>query len=192
MYHIKSDKRSRTSAEEIAAGLNRILKTEPLHTVTVTRIHQETGISRATFYRLFDTVEDVLIYQCDQLVDRAMDNYSIDHVSSPYESIRGIMAMGFEYHALIEALVANKRMDLIYEYTAKRLFTHQTIGPFIRPDMDVAAVEYFLSNISMAMVATLTTWTRRGRQESPEEVLHNNMHYWRFIRDLLENQTSRL
>ena len=188
MYHIKPDRRSQASAEEIAAGLNRILRFEPLHTVTITRIHQETGVSRATFYRLFDTVEDVLIYQCDQLVKQAMENYSIDHVSSPYESIRGIMAMGFEYHALIEALVANKRMDLIYEYTARRLFTHQTIGPFIRPDMDDTAVEYFLSNISMAMVATLTTWTRRGRQETPEEVLQNNMHYWRFIRELLDNQ----
>ncbi len=188
MYHIKSDKRSRASAEEIASGLNRILKSEPLHTVTVTRIHQETGVSRATFYRLFDSVEDVLIYQCDQLVQKAMDNYSVEHVASPYESIRGIMAMGFEYHALLEALVANKRMDLIYEYTARRLFTHQTIGPFIRADMDETAVDYFLSNISMAMVATLTTWTRRGCVETPEEVLSNNMHYWRFFRDILENQ----
>lgn len=75
MYHIKTDKRSQTSASQIVQGLQECLKTTPLKAVTVSDIHRVTGISRATFYRLFDTPEDVLIYQLDQITESAVDSY---------------------------------------------------------------------------------------------------------------------
>lgn len=65
MYHIKSDRRSQATAAEIVRGMQECLKTTPLKSITVMDIHRVTGISRATFYRLFDTPEDVLIYQLD-------------------------------------------------------------------------------------------------------------------------------
>ena len=69
MYHIKSDKRSQASAVQIVRGLQECLKNTPLKAVTVSDIHRITGISRATFYRLFDTPEDVLVYQLDQMTE---------------------------------------------------------------------------------------------------------------------------
>ena len=53
MYHIKSDQRSQSSAAVIVRGLQECLKNTPLKSITVTDIHRVTGISRATFYRLF-------------------------------------------------------------------------------------------------------------------------------------------
>ena len=46
MYHIKTDKRSQTSASQIVQGLQECLKTTPLKAVTVSDIHRVTGIMR--------------------------------------------------------------------------------------------------------------------------------------------------
>lgn len=51
----KNDKRSTASARELVRGLMECLKEKPMNAITVSDIHRATGVSRATFYRLFDT-----------------------------------------------------------------------------------------------------------------------------------------
>ena len=95
MYHIKSDRRSQASANELARGLNVCLKSMPLSTITVSDLHRITGISRATFYRLFDTIEDVLVYQCDQMLTKVLDSWAGKEAPNAYEATRATILLGF-------------------------------------------------------------------------------------------------
>lgn len=66
MYHVGTTKRSRESAELIYYGVAICSQDKPLSSVTVSDIQRTTGVARTTFYRSFDTVQDVLEWKCDQ------------------------------------------------------------------------------------------------------------------------------
>ncbi len=62
MYHISKDERAKKSAIKIGNGLLRCLKTKEFYQITVTDIQKTSNVGRATFYRLFDNITDVLSY----------------------------------------------------------------------------------------------------------------------------------
>ena len=74
MYHIKKDKRSQTSARLISEGLTKCLQKKDFSKITITDIQKESYVGRATFYRLFDKLPDVLAYQCDQVFEDVLQN----------------------------------------------------------------------------------------------------------------------
>ena len=76
MYHIMDDKRSQLSAQLILTGFKSLLLTEDFELITVTAICREAGVSRSTFYRLFDNTQDVLDYACFCLSKPTLDKLS--------------------------------------------------------------------------------------------------------------------
>jgi len=178
MYHIKPDRRSTASADALAQGLNICLKTMPLSAVTVTDLHRVTGISRSTFYRLFDTTEDILVYQCDQMLAQIHDIYRDGVPVSALDAMRKMILLGFENADFLESVVNNRRFDLLFEYTARRIFIITPLRQLFTDGLDESETEYMISNLAMSLVATLTTWVRRGRKESAEEVFIHNLRYW--------------
>lgn len=171
MYHIKPDKRSQASAAQIVQGLQECLRSTPLKSITVSDIHRATGISRATFYRLFDTPEDVLHYQFDQMVQRAGAYYENQRQLALAQILEGTIAMGMEYHEFLKALVENGRFDLLYQYTEKSFRILDSQRKIFPENMEPREREYVTSHLSMALVATLITWSRNGRRESAAEVV---------------------
>ena len=165
MYHIKPDKRSQSSAAEIARGLEECLKTKSLKAVTVSDIHRVTGISRATFYRLFDTPEDVLHYEFEQMLSKSAEQNTRKTSMAPREIFEQTIAMGMERHELLKALVDNGRFDLLYQYTEKSFRALDASFFMFSPEMEPIEREYTISHLSMAMVATLITWAKNGRRE---------------------------
>lgn len=71
MYHIKEDKRAKASVELICDGLKRCLKEKSFESVTISDIQRVSGVSRSTFYRNFDRIEDVLALMCDRVFEEA-------------------------------------------------------------------------------------------------------------------------
>ena len=65
MYHVSNDIRSKKSAELIWEGMETCLQEKSLDKLRITDIYQKSFVSRATFYRLFDSVQDVIAYKCD-------------------------------------------------------------------------------------------------------------------------------
>ena len=64
MYHIKNDVRSQKSAKFISEGLQKCLAYKTFSEITITDVLRASYVGRATFYRLFDNLSDVLAYLC--------------------------------------------------------------------------------------------------------------------------------
>lgn len=184
MYHIKSDKRSQSSAAEIVRGMRECLRTTPLTSITVSDIHRVTGISRATFYRLFDTPEDVLRYQYDQLLEVVSARLSQKEYT-PGTLFEATIALGMENHEFLKAMVDNGRFDLLYQYTEKSFRMLDSSGSLFCEDMGPVQREYTISHLSMAMVATLITWARNGRRETAAEVVQYLKGYVKIVSELV-------
>ena len=188
MYHIKSDKRSQTSAAEIVRGLQECLKTTPLKSVTVSDIHRATGISRATFYRLFDTPEDVLIYQLDEMTENAAATYEARKDLPTAQLLEETIALGLQNHEFLRALVENGRYDLLFQYTEKsyrQLDDQKKIFPV---DMEETERNYVIAQLSMGMVASQITWARNGQQETASDLIRYLKRYAGIISGLIEDE----
>ena len=188
MYHIKSDRRSQTSADEIVRGLLECLKSNPLKNITVSDIHRVTGISRATFYRLFDTPEDVLIYQLDRIMEDAASVYESSADQSASQLMEQTISLGLENHEFLQALIQNGRHDLLYQYTEKNLHKLDSVKAVFAEDMDPQEREYVIAHLSMSMVASQVSWARNGHRESAKDMMRYLKRYTQIVSALIEQE----
>lgn len=185
MYHIKSDRRSQRTAEELSEGLLECLKEKPLASVTVTDLHRVTGISRATFYRLFDTVEDVLDWLCAQPPQEEEQLLQVMEQGSPAQVFTRMLELGLENHDLLKALVDNGRYDLVYRYAEQRFRLMRSLYPESLPSLSDVEYDYTVSAMAMNMVSTLVTWVRRGRIDPPDQVARHSRWYMKLMADMI-------
>lgn len=188
MYHIKSDRRSQTSAAEIVRGMQECLKTTPLKAITVSDIHRVTGISRATFYRLFDTPEDVLVYQLDQMTDAAISDQAQNLSIGTERLLEQTIALGLQNHEFLKALVDNDRHDLLFRYTEKCFRQLDSVKKSFPADITPGERDYIIAHLSMGMVASQITWARNGQKETPRDLLQYLKRYTQVVSVLLEEE----
>jgi len=186
MYHIKSDRRSQASAAEIVRGIQECLRSTPLKNITVSDIHRVTGISRATFYRLFDTPEDVLIYQLDQMTDMALASAVYSGSVSTRQVMEETIALGLQNYEFLKALVTNGRHDLLFQYTEKSFRRLDSLKKIFPEELTEPERSYIIAYLSMSMVASQITWARNGQQESPKDLMHYLKRYTQVVTALLE------
>lgn len=184
MYHIKSDRRSQRTAAEIGRGLLECLEEKPLSAITVTDIHRATNISRATFYRLFDNIDDVLDYLCEQSSEE--ESFLAEQASEPSLLFTRMLALGLENHSMVKALIENGRYDLIFRYAERRYRLIRSLSPEQIRELDEAAYEYMISALAMNMVATMVTWHHRGRIDTAEEITRYTAEYLKAMTALVE------
>lgn len=187
MYHIKSDRRSQRTAEEICRGLLECLAEKPLSSVTVTDIHRATSISRATFYRLFDNVDDVLCYLCEKSAAEEFRRADDPEVEEPQQFFTRMLEQGLENSDLFRALMENSRYDLVFQYAERRFRMLSGQNPEYLQSMDGAAYEYIISGLAMNMVSTMITWHRRGRVDPAEEITQYMAQYLRILTGFVED-----
>ncbi|MBQ7858700.1 MAG: TetR/AcrR family transcriptional regulator [Faecalibacterium sp.] len=184
MYHIKPDKRSAASADRIAQGLLTCLNTMPLKTITVSDLHRATGLSRATFYRLFDTIEDVLQYHFDcTLVDFARRS-SRELPNGILALLKETVVLSMENHAFLKILVDNGRFDLVHRYIEQSFHLSGVEEKLQLNRWQPVERDYILAQFSMSIVAVLVAWERNGRSHSAAQVVEYLQHYAQIVEKL--------
>ena len=167
MFHIKEDLRSQTTAETLGRAMLRILESKDLNEVSVSDLYRETGIARSTFYRLFDTPEDVLYYLCARFVATA----STEFAGKVFDSIRELsiasIRLSIEHHELLEILIRNHRQDLLRDLFAANFRNISARTPVL-DGLDDTTFAYVQGLLYDTMASLQTIWFLRGRKESPE------------------------
>ena len=167
MYRIKNDKRVRQSAELIREGLFRCLREKGLDQIGVSEIASASGVSRGTFYRIFDTPVDVLAYACDTLTAKAQERFA--RSGNPVDDKAFLFWLRFWLgeSEVLEALYRSGRTDILEKslYPYFKSFRPEPLNAFTDTEMEYIgiAAASFLGGI-------LTVWIRHGRKESPEEL----------------------
>lgn len=174
MYHIKNDKRSYKSAELICEGLAERLKTKSYWEISITDVCAATGIARTTFYRLFDTLDDVLLYQFDSLFETALKEYIVPkQTGQSYAKLMLITAM--KNPPLITAIISSGRNDLFDFATRAK---ESTIIQNLQLDINDTDRLYCTPMLNSMVFAALSTWVKEGCKETPDQlfsILKRNM-----------------
>lgn len=171
MYHIAQDKRAKKSAALICEGMLVCLKEKPLSQITVTDIGNASGVSRATFYRLFDNVMDVLTYQCEQVISSIVGSFlSAPPVERTYRQMTiTILSTAMEHWQLLSAVSSNQRLDIVYNALCKEIPTLRQIYG-IEKAHDARLDESFLHCVCSLIATMIDLWIRQGQTQDADSL----------------------
>ena len=167
MYHIKNDKRSLKSAAIISDGLLSCLKEKPLNMITITDISDKADISRSTFYRLFDNIEDVIEYLIDNIFEELYIFLSTSSHNNPYAKA---MEICYENAELIQYVFAANRFDLMFK-TYERMMNRYEATHTFYTDADHQQIYFDFSILSGVIIGALHAWVKNGQQEDMDQLL---------------------
>lgn len=163
--------------ESITEALLILIRKKPFEEITITEISKLAGVSRVSFYRNFDSKEDVLV---KHLFERSMQEFTKHSATTMREKL---IAMFKAISGLHEIL------DVLYQHNLSHLFLYylqQVTGA--KPENE--NTEAYQQSMKMGLCfGALDEWIRRGRQESPEEmveILQNTLKPF-FVETLPEN-----
>ena len=166
MYHIKEDQRSIQSAQLISEGLAMVLKKKDYSDISISEVCKIRGIARTTFYRHFDTLDDVLMYQYDQLFQQSIRNYA-DNSYEPVSFARLLLQIATENPALTTAIIKSDRRELLVTATRSN---EKLIMDLLQIQLSNKDLSYLTTLLTYIAYATLKEWVEHGCQESFDEL----------------------
>jgi len=168
MYHIKNDKRARASTELICAGLLACMKEKPFARITITDVQRASTVSRSTFYRNFDCLEDVLALLCDRGFQAVFSEYNALPPEQRGSLAKAVFQYRFRNSAVLEALVQIHRTDILFDSLRRSSGLIQALQPMVD---DPARFDYFVAIITSSMIGVLTVWVEHGKTETEDQMV---------------------
>ncbi|MGN0683547.1 MAG: hypothetical protein ACI4JY_07710 [Oscillospiraceae bacterium] len=166
MYHIKNDKRAMKSADLICGGLADILKKKTYPEISISEVCAQNGVARTTFYRLFDTLDDVLTYQFDKLFENSLNRFSSEQ-RKEVTFAKIMIETAVSDKALITAIVSGGRSDLFNFVTRQK---ENAILSGIGLFMTETDRKYCTAMLTQLAYSVISVWIATGCRESAEEL----------------------
>ncbi len=183
MYHIKEDKRSRRSARLIGDAMIKCLQDSDFADITVTMLVRVSQVGKATFYRLFDNIHDVLVYLSDRMFQEVMEQAESEEIVSVQEMHLLFLRAWMEQDRLLQAVLdhggpfpncaSGQVQDLIGAFSVRY------------PNFSQRELQYMIPTGLNTTVAVLKIWLESGKTETPEELLSVVTKSYRFWADHL-------
>ena len=163
MYHIKNDKRCIRSAESIMHALEQLMGRKPFMDITVTDIQKTAGIGRSTFYRLFDTIDDVVTYMVDREFEEIVRGYnSMNMHDFTKTCLEGVIERG----DMLFSIMSSDRADLITCSLRENLHRATEEGGAA----DETGLQYSFAVFASACISVIGVWDENGRKETVDEL----------------------
>ena len=166
MFHIKDDKRSQKSAELLVKAFDDCLKEHDFYELTVKELCIVSTVGRATFYRLFDRIEDIVSYKFSMLTDGFVKDFQ---PKSSKEAAVLFFKMWMENIDFLLLLIKLGKQGLFYEAHMKYLDSLKT--EFLHLGRKVQLDEYTASVLSSVLLGMLIAWAKKEKREGAEEIV---------------------
>ena len=121
MYHIPNDKRAQKSAEKLTMGLFKMMERKAFVDITVKDITEISEIGRATFYRLFDNIVDILYWNCEKILLDTLENAPNDEENNFHEFFVYFAEKWVKNEKLMCALIKASRTDILFDVHMKHI-----------------------------------------------------------------------
>lgn len=147
--------------EHITDALIALLRDKPIIDISISELCSIAGIGRASFYRNFESKEDILRGYINKIF-REWTDEADKKENIPLNELLGLMFAHFEKHWDFYSLLNERK--LIY------LLKDVIIG-LCGPKPENSKVEaYSRAYVAYALYGWIEVWFQRGMQESAEEI----------------------
>lgn len=163
MYHVKNDRRCIRSAGSITKALEQLLTKKAFLDITVTDIQKTAGIGRSTFYRLFDTIDDVVTYMVDKEFEEIVRGYSTMSIRDfTINCLSGVI----DREDTLMGILASGRSELVTGSLRENLHRSAEAAG----EADEACLQYRFAVFASSCISVIRVWNENGRKESIEEL----------------------
>lgn len=170
MYHISNDKRSKESSTWIYEALERLMQKTEYKNIKITDLCNEAKIGRVTFYRHYDTIDDVLRKKCDEKCD-GLINYIVKSIKSNDERISFLqyfLRYWYDHSNILALIYKADRASIISESLEKIMYK---MKPMISlPHPQPKYMNYFFAIRSAIPLAILAEWVKNDLNITPDEL----------------------
>ena len=113
MYHICTTEKGAAQQHCFQKTLLSAMKQQNYEQITVTALCEQSGLSRKTFYRLFECKDDVL----DALIDHTLQTYGVSQrsVTTIHDAFCRLFLYWQEQRTLLDALSRNNKTTLLIQ-----------------------------------------------------------------------------
>lgn len=180
MYHISLDPREVHSAKLLCDASQQIIRNEN-EKLNISRICQEAGVSRSTFYRLFDEVDDVLTYASEKILDDSLSKYAHQLFHGSDRSPASVYAaLAKSYSKEIRWMIQNGKIGILLNTHRNGLRNHASV---FFPEMDPRSEEfvYFLDMRFGLLLGAFTAWISTGQKATVEDIVSYAEQQVRFV-----------
>lgn len=148
--------------EHITESLLRLLEQKEISDISISELCDDAGIGRASFYRNFDSKEDILRAHINQLFDGWKSEWG-KNSSLPLSAGIGMIFWHFEQHMAFYRLLNERRLVYLLKDVILEIME-------LKPDLPKAEA-YAKAFVAYSLYGWIEVWFQRGMQESAEEML---------------------
>lgn len=174
MYHIKEDKRSKQSSSLIFNAFKTLLYEKSYSDIRITEVIERAQVSRATFYRNYDTLEDILRYECDQkfidlkeyITKYYLNQNSERNTHHPLDLLKPFLRFWYLDSDIVELLIRINNKEILYSNISdlvKKLIDKIKSNPDKDP-----FYEYSLTIRSNVIMGILEVWILQDKNIAPD------------------------
>ena len=168
--HASNNPSAIRSQREITQALLNLMRTEPYEEITVKQILLESKLARKTFYRNFDSKDDVLY----SYINHCLHDYFDVVNNARADVLTTIFAFAAKYKNMLLVLDKNDMLHIMLrcmnEYSSTMLAQqNKCLNPFVRLFAGLES-EYLVALNIGAIWNVIALWIKRGMKESPDEV----------------------
>lgn len=164
------EKQSLQTQKRVADGLLKLMEEHSFQEITVTQICQEAEIARVTFYRLFETKEDVIRFYLHGLLSDFSEEFGPES-----DSVKALRILFDSFPIPVSVLKMLMQQGL---YTVLYSEFQSVIGHFFRvngikemTDQMKRMNSYRINFIASTLLNIFMTWVDNGCRESKEELI---------------------
>lgn len=184
MYHVANDKRAKQSVELISKGLQQALENNNFKNLSITNITKQAGVGRATFYRLFDSKDDIIQYQVDTIFSEITEYMAENLTDNLSNFVIRNLNIWFMHPETIQVLIKTDRLNLVIQAVNRNAEEFKRV---IFPDRNISdlTLDYGITITANMLAAGLKVWDEHGRTESAEDVLKQVIQVFHLIQEEL-------
>lgn len=189
MYHLSSNIKTHQSAKLIYDALCEIILEKDYSTITIKELVERAGVGRATFYRLFDSIKDVLQYRCDAAfieLRQYIINYRISKkLSEPTSStslLKPLLRFWYLDSVIIEVIIKANALDVLLD-NLESLF-EQVFSRLDNQENQNFHKDYFVSIRTGILFNILVKWVKNKKNIPPDELADILLKQFQEVKDL--------
>lgn len=165
MKNMNNQEKNTYVRQHILSALLELMKTQDFAAISIQAVVDAAGVGRASFYRNFESKEDVLKQESVRLTDGWKAQFDQEHPSLPPEQTNLWLISLLDFYK-----VHSEFYLALYQAGLSDIVLDTILGYFDRSPEIPNALAYLNSSIGYMLYGWVHEWMRRGMQESGTEL----------------------
>lgn len=147
--------------ESLTQALIQLMEQKPLREINISELCDRAGVSRVSFYRNFNSMEDILVRHLNRCTEQWWEAFSQKPSADFYREF---------WPSLLEEYRKNSRLiQLISNNNANSVLWEHISGCVTREASGDERDAYLRSALAGALYGMVTEWIRRGMEDFPQD-----------------------